>query len=189
MTNIYDIKRVVERTIDMLGGYDNFKQVSDAEFKDMKHRWDLDTVRIGRILRSHLYTEYYLTRHIEKANPRLGDLSNGRLTFSQKISLLDTKEKHFKELTAGLRQINSIRNRLAHRLDAVLTESDVQVFLSNKMFNAIRVEAAKPNTPSPEPIDILEKYAQYAAHLLANEFSKISIALSKAIRHESTQND
>lgn len=181
--------RLVERTIELLGGKERFKQVTDAEFMDMRRRWDLDVTNIGRILRSHLYVEYYLTLHLAKANPRLGDLSKARLTFAQKLSLLDTNHEHLSDLAPGLRQINAVRNRLAHRLEAVLTTEDVQVFLSHAMFNAMRIESAKPSVPSTEPIDILEKFAQYAAHLLANEFSEFSIAVGKAIDEDADQRD
>ncbi|MGJ7547035.1 hypothetical protein [Pseudomonas alloputida] len=181
MPLVNDMQRVVKRTIDHLGGAERFQQVIDSEFMEMRRRWDMDVTNIGRILRSHLYVEYYLTQHIEKANPRLGDISTARLTFAQKLSLLDANDFRLRNLTPGLRQINSVRNRLAHRLDAMLTAEDAQVFLKHSLFNALRIEGAKPSLPSMEPIEILEKFAQFSAHLLANEFSEFAIAVGKAI--------
>lgn len=189
MPQVNDMQRLVERTIELLGGTERFKQVTDTEFMDMRNRWDLDITNIGRILRSHLYVEYYLTKYIAMANPRLGSLSKARLTFAQKLSLLDTNHESLGDLAPGLRQINAVRNRLAHRLEASLTAEDIQVFLSHAMFNAMRIEGAKPSMPSEEPIDVLEKFAQYAAHLLANEFSEFSIAIGKAIVEDATQRD
>lgn len=189
MPLVNDMQRLVERTIELLGGAERFKQVTDAELMDMRNRWELDVTNIGRILRSHLYVEYYLTQHIAKTNPRLGSLSKARLTFAQKLSLLDTNQERLSELAPGLRQINAVRNRLAHRLEAVLTAEDIQVFLSHAMFNAMRIEGAKPSVSSEEPIDVLEKFAQYAAHLLANEFSEFSIAIGKAIDEDTAQRD
>lgn len=189
MPVVHDMQLLVERTIELLGGKKRFKQVTDAEFMDMRRRWDLDVINIGRILRSHLYVEYYLTQHLANANPRLGDLSKARLTFTQKLSLLDTSSEHVSDLTLGLRQINTVRNRLAHRLEAVLTAEDVQVFLSHPMFNAMRIEGAKPSVPSAEPIDVLEKFAQYSAHLLANEFSEVAIAIGKAMCEDAAKRD
>lgn len=183
------MQQLVERTIELLGGKERFKQVTDAEFMGMRERWDLDVTNIGRILRSHLYVEYYLTQHIANANPRLGDISKARLTFVQKLSLLDTSHEQIRDLSPGLRQINAVRNRLAHRLEAVLTAKDVQVFLSHAMFNAMRIEGAKPSVPSEEPIDVLEKFAQYAAHLLAYEFSEFAIAIGKAIDEDAAQRE
>ncbi|WP_188035904.1 hypothetical protein [Pseudomonas sp. EZ-C24] len=185
MPLVNDMQRVVERTIYHLGGSERFQQVIDSEFMDMKRRWDLDVTNIGRILRSHLYVEYYLTEHIGKANPRLGDLSAARLTFAQKLSMLDTGDFQLKSLAPGLRQINAVRNRLAHRLDAMLTADDVQVFINHSMFNAMRIEGVKPSITSEEPIEILEKFAQFSAHLLANEFSEFAIAVGKAIDEDS----
>ena len=189
MPLVNHMQRLVERTIELLGGRDRFKQVTDAEFMDMRRRWDLDVNNIGRILRSHLYVEYYLTEHIAKANPRLGNLSKARLTFAQKLSLLDTSHERLRDLAPGLRQINAVRNRLAHRLEAALAAEDAQVFLSHAMFNAMRIEGANPSVPSAEPIEILEKFAQYAAHLLANEFSEFAIAIGNAIDEDATRRD
>ncbi|AKJ99687.1 hypothetical protein VM99_17020 [Pseudomonas chlororaphis] len=187
MPLVNDMQRLVERTIDHLGGLERFHKVINTELTDMTRRWELDVTNIGRILRSHLYVEYYLTEHIAKANPRLGDLSQARLTFAQKLSLLDTSHDRLRGLVSGLRQINAVRNRLAHRLEAMLTAEDVQIFLTHPLFSAMRIEGAKPSTPSVEPIDVLEKFAQFAAHLLANEFSEFAMAVGKAVDEDIAQ--
>ena len=189
MPPFHNKQRFVEKVIEILGGKERFKQVVDNEFIDMRRRWDLDVTNIGRILRSHLYVEHYLMQHITKANPRLGDTSKARLTFSQKLSLLDTSHTYLSELIPGLRQINLVRNRLAHRLEASLTAEDVQVFLSHAMFNAMRIEGAKPSAPSMEPIDVLEEFAQYAAHLMVNEFCEVAIAIRKVIAEDAVLSD
>jgi len=55
-----DTDRVIARTIELLGGPERARQVTDAEFGEMVTRWNQDTDVIGRILRSHLYVEHYL---------------------------------------------------------------------------------------------------------------------------------
>ena len=189
MPLIRNMERLVARTIELLGGKERFKQVTDAEFLDMRRRWELDVTNIGRILRAHLYVEYYLTLHIAKANPRLGDISKARLSFAQKVSLLDTSHDRLRDLVPGIRQINAVRNRLAHQLAAAVTDEDAQVFLSLPMFTAMRNEGAKPDLPSSDPIDVFEKFAQYAAHLLANEFSEFAIAIGRAIDEDAAEGD
>lgn len=52
-------------------------------------RWDQGLDVIGRILRAHLYVEYYLTESLVKANRRLGSVDQARLSFWQKLELLD----------------------------------------------------------------------------------------------------
>ncbi|MNF14496.1 hypothetical protein D3C80_2167310 [compost metagenome] len=51
----------------------------------------------------------------------------------------------------------------------------------------MQVAGAKPSAPSAEPIDILEKFAQFSARLLATEFSEFSSALGKAIDEDAAR--
>jgi hypothetical protein len=181
MTTFPDSKRVAGRTIEILGGSEKAREVIDAEFGEMHRRWVQDVGTIGRILRSHLYVEHYLSEYLEKANPRLGSVANARLTFAQKLELLDLRDPLQVELLPGINHLNAIRNRLSHRLSAEVTMKDASVFLNAKFFKAMRDAAAKPGIASQDPIDILENFAKYASSSLNNEFSIISKAFTKAI--------
>ena len=164
-----------------MGGAEKFREITDSEFGEMQRRWNQDVVAIGRILRSHLYVEHYLHEYIEKSNPRLGPLANARLTFSQKLTLVDHKDPQVAEVLPGIKHLNTIRNRLAHRLSANLTEEDAAVFLNAKLFRAMRDEGAKPGKPSQDPLDVLEKFAQYAGSCLNQEFSALGNAFREAL--------
>ena len=176
-----DTAAVIARTIEILGGHDKAWAIIDEEFSSMTRRWNQDVDAIGRILRSHLYLEHYLTEYLKNANPRLGRISDARLTFAQKTNLLDTTNPRISEILPGIRQLNTIRNRLAHQLTALVTEGDAKIFLQAKFFKAMREEGAKPGVPSREPIDILEQFAQHASAWLSNEFSQFSIAFGRAL--------
>jgi len=156
MTKYADPKLVAERTVELLGGSKKAREISDGEFSEMERRWNQDVGAIGRILRSHLYVEHYLSEYLEKANPRLGSVAKARLSFSQKLELLDQKDPLLSEVLPGIKHLNAIRNRLAHRLSANVTADDATVFLNAKFFKAMRDEGAKPDTPSQDPLDILE---------------------------------
>lgn len=181
MPGFPDSKLVAERTVELLGGPEKARELVDAEFGEMRQRWNQDIEAIGRILRSHLYVEHYLTEYIEKTNPRLGSVKNARLTFAQKLDLVDSKDFRLAEVLPGIKRLNSIRNRLAHRLSAVVTEDDTAVFLGAKLFRALRDEGAKPNNPSHNSLDILEDFAQYASSSLTHEFSIFGNAFAKAL--------
>jgi hypothetical protein len=176
-----DSQKVAQRTIELLGGSDNFRDVIDAEFGEMQQRWNQDIVAIGRILRSHLYVEHYLGEYLTKANLRLGPVAQGRLTFAQKLALLDPKDTRLSDVLPGIKHLNKIRNRLAHNLSAVVTTHDASIFLSAKYFKAMRDEGAKPGVPSQDPLDVLEQFAQHASHSLGGEFSPFGIAFAKAL--------
>jgi hypothetical protein len=181
MTEFADSKLVAKRTMELLGGPEQFRKITGAEFGEMQRRWNQDVEVIGRILRSHLYVEHYMSEYIEKANPRLGSVAKARLTFSQKLELLDQKNPQLVEVLPGVKHLNAIRNRLAHRLSANVTTEDAAVFLNAKLFKALRNEGAKPATPSQDPLDILEEFAQYTSSTLSNEFSAFGNAFRTAL--------
>lgn len=181
MTEFADSKLVAERTVELLGGSEKAREITDAEFGEMQRRWNQDVGAIGRILRSHLYVEHYLSEYLEKANPRLGSVAKAHLTFSQKFELLDHKDPQLAEVLLGIKHLNAIRNRLAHRLSANVTTDDAAVFHNAKLFKAMRDEGAKPDMPSQDPLDILEQFAQYASCFLSNEFSTFGNAFRKAL--------
>ena len=186
MTRFADPGLVAKRTIELLGGRDAAFETIDAEFDEMRHRWNQDVEAIGRILRSHLYVEYYVTEYLEKVNPRLGSVERARLSFVQKLELLDPKDIRIGEVLPGIRHLNTIRNRLAHRLSATVTEDDAAVFLSAQYFKALRDEGAKPGKPSAEPIDVLEHFALHASQILTGEFSRVANAFAQAFNELNT---
>ena len=181
MTRFGDPALVAKQTIELLGGRDAAFETIMAEFGKMQHRWKQDVEAIGRILRSHLYVEHYMTEYLEKANPRLGSVERSRLSFVQKLELLDPKDIRISEVLPGIRHLNTIRNRLAHQLSTTVTEDDAAVFLSARYFKALRDEGAKPGKPSAEPIEVLEHFAIHASQILTGEFSSLANAFAQAI--------
>lgn len=168
--------------IKILGGAERTRELTDQEFGEMTVRWNQDIESIGRILRSHLYIEHYMTEYIEQSNPRLGSVAKARLTFAQKLALLDPKDRRLQEVKEGVKHLNAIRNRLAHRLSAVVTGEDAAVFLRSPYFAEMRVERAKPGRPSDDPLNVLEEFAQHASHAFTQEFSLVSQAFAQALR-------
>ena len=186
LSTFSDPNRVVERTVELLGGHIKAHEVIDKEFDDMQRRWNQDVRTIGRILRAHLYVEHYLDQYLEKTNPRLGPLAGARLSFAQKIELLDPTDPQLIEIVPGIKHLNTIRNRLAHKLSGTITPEDRSVFLSAPYFNAFHKESEKRGRPSQDPLDVLEHFAQYASQALNHQFSTFGNALAKAL-HECNQ--
>lgn len=181
MSQFPDKEIVINRTLELLGGPDRARQVIDAEFDSMTKRWNQDVESIGRILRAHLYLEHYMTEYLEKSNPRLGSLSDARLSFNQKVLLLDANPSLI-DLIPGIKRLNTVRNRLAHQLTAIVREEDAAVFLEAGFFKAMRDEGGKPNLPSQNPLDILEEFAQHASVRFSSEFGEFSKAFAQALR-------
>jgi len=181
MLKFPDPVAVAKRTVELLGGTDRANQATDEEFGQMTRRWNQDTDAIGRMLRAHLYVEFYMTEYLRKSNPNLGSVAKAKLGFAQKLALLDSNDKRIKEVMEGLKHLNTIRNRLAHRLDAVVSSDDSAIFLRAPYFEAMRAERLRPNTPSENPLDILEEFTQFASHALTHKFSVIGQAFAQAL--------
>lgn len=181
MNKLINHELLVRKTIEILGGGEFAFQKIDREFLEMQERWNQDVDIIGRILRAHLYVEYYLTEYLRRANPRLGNLNTVRISFAQKIDLLDPNDKIVKDIIPGVRHLNKIRNRLAHNLSAEITEKDVTVFLSNLAFKALCEAGLHSDIPNSEPIFVLESFARYAASTLNHQFSSLGAAFKQAL--------
>lgn len=181
MTKISNTAQVIKRTIELLGGVERTREITDDEFGEMTRRWNQDIESIGRILRAHLYVEYYMTEYIEKSNPKLGALREAKLSFTQKVTLLDSHDPRIQEVIEGVKRLNAIRNRLAHKLNAMVTTADSAVFLHAPYFEAMREARAKPGVPSDDPLNILEDFAMHAAHAFTHKFSLVGKAFAQAL--------
>ncbi|WP_342619569.1 hypothetical protein [Rhodoferax sp. GW822-FHT02A01] len=171
------------RTLEIMGGRELAIASMEAEYNTMKERWNQDVSTIGRILRSHLHVEYYMTEHLQHANHSLGDLEEARLSFAQKMNLLNPGDPMLRMLIGGIRHLNKIRNRLAHNLSATVTDEDAQFFLSQSLFKVMRDEGAKGKVaaPSSDPLDILEAFAEFVSAMLHDAATPYSKALQQAM--------
>ena len=110
------------------GGIDNYKEEIKSHSIESTLGWNSDFIAIGRILRGHLYVEYYLNKYlIEKYNLDKKELSS--LTFYNKIKKIRKNDKLW-IITGSIKKINSIRNKIAHQLSFSATEND-RIFFTN----------------------------------------------------------
>jgi hypothetical protein len=156
----------VKRLFDQYGGRDKAILALSRRFQAFSERWDQDAGTIGRIVRAHLFVEYYLTQYIQVKNPNLADIDEAKLGFAQKVALLSPGDKSIGHLIPGLRRLNKVRNRLAHTLKAEVALEDSQDLLSIDIFREMRNAGARPQLPSEDPVDILEDFAKHAGTLL-----------------------
>ena len=163
-----DHLKLAQKVIELSGGKDTLNVEMDRKLSLINEKWNQDVDAIGRILRSHLFVEHFLTEYLIALNPNLGDLKDTRLTFSQKLSLVENHSNETKELASGIRRLNTIRNQLAHRLEAKVTDQDKESLLSLKSFRYLREALAKPNTPSSDNLVVLEDFAKHVGSRLAS---------------------
>ncbi len=162
----FDASKVARRVIELCGGHDAAWKHFAQSFESIQSRWNQDIVNIGRILRAHLFVERFLTSFLQKKNPGLNDLDSARLSFAQKVALLPASGTTVSYLIPGIRHLNKVRNRLAHTLQAQVSEEDRTLFLSVDLFRAVRIARDAPKTPSDIPIDVLEEFGAHAGMML-----------------------
>lgn len=174
------IENSLKAAFSLAGGKERFYQIAEAEAIAISTKWDLNIETIGRILRAHLFVEHYLTEHLQRVNPKLGPLLKAKLSYVQKVELIDRGDTFLSDLVPGLRRIGSIRNRLAHRLDGAISAEDAAVFLQSTIFVAMRVERFRPEAPSDDPLLILEEFSQHAASWLHSTYSEVGALMRRA---------
>jgi hypothetical protein len=162
-----DITALINRLFELYGGKEEFFDANEKQVAEFEEQWNQNIEVIGKVLRSHLVIETYLTRYLQFSNPNLGDVDKARLSFSQKLSIIGKKDNALLMLLPGIKRINKIRNELAHNLNLEVTDNDKAYFLSNEIFSAMRNERnARFGPASNDPLTILEEFARFAAIML-----------------------
>ena len=87
---------------------------------------------LGYLLACHLIVEHYVTESLKSATWPVRDLQwdAGRLTFSQKISILPAiKDNKFADLIPCVKHLNRLRNKFCHNIEFRLADSDLAPFI------------------------------------------------------------
>ncbi|MNF57766.1 hypothetical protein D3C76_529900 [compost metagenome] len=171
-----DHQKVARRVIDLSGGKDKLIEEMDSELAKINQKWAQDVDAIGRILRAHLFVEHFVTECLVSFNPALGNIKEARLTFAQKLTLIEDYSVETKELARGIKRLNKIRNQLAHNLSGKVTDEDKESLLSVKSFRALRNELAKPASPSDDNLVVLEDFAKHVGARLSSLADPNSLA-------------
>lgn len=155
----------------------------DAEIKHFNGIWAQDAERIGRVLRAHLAVEYFLTRYLSSEASALADIDDARLSFLQKVDLVSASSR-VAWLKPGLRKLNDVRNRLAHRLKVDVSQDDRNAFLSIGEFAQMRAAKSKyfSKPPADDPLSVLEQFAQLAAMMLDRASKPVDEVMAEMMR-------
>jgi len=183
-----DPKVVIAKVIELMGGHDAAFEKFDRDYAEVVRVWDQDTDKVGRILRAHLFVEHFLTEYLEARAPEL-EIKNAALTFSKKLALVGIGDPGVAYLLPGIRLVNTIRNRIAHRLTADVTEDDARQLLSIDVFRAMRAESDRRHGRSlnDDPVDVVERFCKHAGMALQACTSPERSPWSVAIEHATAE--
>ncbi len=99
---------------------------SEAFKRLMKTLKESDDSRyLAVLLRFHLLIEYYLDLIISVYLKKGLSLLDNNLSFSQKLSIVDSFGLVPENIILSIKKLNSVRNKAAHDMDYVITERDI----------------------------------------------------------------
>jgi hypothetical protein len=79
---------------------------------------------LGLILKSHLIIEYYIDEYIITAFPAIIEPEKLRLTFNQKLELINNDKTVFGMAYSAIKSLNTLRNKFSHKLSYKTVDSD-----------------------------------------------------------------
>ena len=182
-------QRIRDRAAQLLGGDAEFQKIAAQESSEALLRWQHDTDSIGRILRVHLFLERFITDNLQRANPSLGSIEKAKLSFAQKIELLSPRNADVADVTPGIRKLNNIRNRLAHKSNAAVTPDDAAALLQCQTFARLLRLRHGNGFDALKPIEVLEHFARHASIALSVGHSRFIAAVMAATKELSPEGD
>lgn len=175
-------QQIRDRAAQLLGGEAEYQRIAAEESSEVQRRWQQDTDTIGRILRAHLFVERFITENLQRSNPSLGSIEKAKLSFSQKVALLNPGNADVADVLPGIRRMNTIRNRLAHESHAAVTAEDAEALLACKTFAELLRMRHGPTLGSLGPIDVLEHFARFTSIALSVSHSRLIAAVAAATK-------
>lgn len=132
----------------------------NAILTEAKQAWNSDVSSIGKILRSHLYVEYYLNEYLKNKSivkPRILK----KYKFSKKIQKIPSTGE-LKQLIASIKYLNDVRNRMSHDLGAFVNKNDSKYFFDNTPNFKFYYSLCEINADE-NPVDVYELHALFIA--------------------------
>lgn len=114
---------------------------------------------VAQVVKFHLIVEVYLNRFLAARYPKLA-WDDADLRFGQKIQLVGSDRTDRVQFVApGIKELNRIRNRFGHRLDASLDLSD-----EAEMLHCLSI--ARAGVTSSDPVLVIQDFTAVACTFL-----------------------
>lgn len=180
------IDEVTERLFELYGGPEALVSDFENRLREFDTQWNQNAELMGRILRAHLVVEYYLTKWLQYKNPNLGSIDDARASFSLKVNLIGNCDALVKECVPSLKQLNKVRNRVAHNLSVEILPEDEKIFRSTPFFKDFNNhEEYYYCRPDSLPIEVLEGFAKFIGGYLQAHSSDRTEIWNEAFKNNS----
>lgn len=108
---------------------------------------------LGTVLKSHLIIENFIDEYLIAAYPTITSWKGARLTFNQKLELINNSKTILALFYPAIKELNSLRNKFSHQLSYKIKENDLKEIKSQI---AIWNKAAQK--PIPEGLKLVEQF-------------------------------
>lgn len=134
----------------------NFKEVDKERIEFNKEVLTLlnrQTDELGTILKCHLVIEYYIDNYLKSAYPTVLNWESSRLTFNQKLELINNNRTPVGMYYSSIKCLNSLRNKFSHKISYVIEKKDYR-----EIEDIMRIWKNALNEPVPEGLDLIESF-------------------------------
>jgi hypothetical protein len=146
----------------------------DLENERFKKLFAIEHDHIGRVLKSHLIVENYLTRYLI-AKFELETLDDAKLTFFQKAQLIPSSGEASTFVRPGIIALNKVRNKLSHNIDAIIEFGDIESIMSV-------LEISRSGVRFDNPYSAIEAFCAVACAFLIVDPPELQFAIVKAFK-------
>lgn len=154
--------RIIDKIEEVVQKYKKEFDQIDVEFNKQNEKYKSflykDHDFIGRLLKFHLITEFYINEYLEHKYPNV-DFNDVDLRYFQKLNMLPSNDYRVAFIKPGLKQLNRIRNKFSHNLGAAVSMYDL-----NEMLEVLSI--ARKETKYDKPDQVIEEFTTVACTFL-----------------------
>ena len=156
------------------------KQYYDTK-DELEKLFEKNHEELGRLLKCHLIIESFINKFLD-FELKISQANNLNLRFAQKVSLIECMRPELKFFLKGIREINAMRNKIAHNLHHEINASTLDSV--KYIASWIHSKSSEDQHELIHPIDFIEKYTHIFCHILdghSNEEGKKRYATERQI--------
>ena len=111
------------------------------------------TDELGSILKCHLIIEYFIDNYLKAAYPTILNWQSSRLTFSQKLELINNSNTPIGMYYQAIKCLNSIRNKFSHKISYTIDKKDYK-----EIEEIMTIWKNALSEPVPEGMALIENF-------------------------------
>jgi len=155
-------KKSMNELFNAYGGKEKYANFLEEQQKEVSDVFNQDLIKIGKILRSHLYVEYFMIKYLEYKN-----IDTNNKSFNEKINLLKDTAIYSAALYEVLVILNRLRNKIAHSLKYNINNQELEELKNNLVIKKYFFLYEKDNKYT-NFIERYELFSQFIAQELNN---------------------